>query len=282
MPLIRWTSRSPATPVPYSFQQRQRAKVNGSKGFFGTVPCQVSQSRVCGDRSGGGGYSQAPVGSLRPSVASIRLRSPIAPLAIEFLGLGTKDGAGALRADLHDAIGLLCGGHHGQAVCRVVRHGLLAIDILAGSECVHDDLLMPVIGNRDDDGVDIFGVEQFLIAPRGANRFAYDLAGEQMATIVEVRGGNALHAAQLDGSREKPLPSMPTPTMPKRTRSLAAAGSDAANAASESRNIDAGTRDAPAAPAVVCRKVRRESGGIAMKGLPFPETCAVPIVLSSN
>ena len=97
----------------------------------------------------------------------------------------------------------LCGGHHGQAVCRVVRHGLLAIDILAGGECVHDDLLMPVIGNRDDDGVDIFGVEQFLIAPRGANRFAYDLAGELMATIVEIRGGNALHAGQLDGGREQ-------------------------------------------------------------------------------
>src|SRR6266700_1413581 len=26
MPLIKWTSRSPATPVPYSFQQRQRAR----------------------------------------------------------------------------------------------------------------------------------------------------------------------------------------------------------------------------------------------------------------
>ena len=67
IPLIRCTIRSPATPVPYSFQHRQRAKIFGSKGRFGTSPCQVSQSSVAGERSGGGGYTHAPVGSLRPS-----------------------------------------------------------------------------------------------------------------------------------------------------------------------------------------------------------------------
>src|SRR5260370_23399041 len=45
MPLTRWTRRSPARPVPYSFQQRQRAKILGLKGTLGTSPCQVSQSR---------------------------------------------------------------------------------------------------------------------------------------------------------------------------------------------------------------------------------------------
>src|SRR5205807_7271325 len=74
MPLIRWTSRSPASPVPYSFQQRQRAKMLGSKARLGTVPCQVSQSSVRGDRSGGGGYSHAPLGSLRPSHPSTSIR----------------------------------------------------------------------------------------------------------------------------------------------------------------------------------------------------------------
>ena len=82
MPLTRWTSRSPAKPVPYSFQQRQRAKILGSNGRFGTVPCQVSQSSVCGERSGGGGYSQAPVGSFRPSHPSIIISSPSVPCAI--------------------------------------------------------------------------------------------------------------------------------------------------------------------------------------------------------
>src|SRR5437773_1122133 len=56
MPLTRWTSRSPATPVPYSFQQRHRAKILGSNARLGTVPCQVSQSRFLGESSGGGAF----------------------------------------------------------------------------------------------------------------------------------------------------------------------------------------------------------------------------------
>src|SRR5205823_13430537 len=86
-PLIRCTRRSPATPVPYSFQQRQRAKMLGSNARLGTVPCQVSQSRVRGERSGGGGYCHAPVGSLRPSHPSTSIRSPSVPCAISSLAL---------------------------------------------------------------------------------------------------------------------------------------------------------------------------------------------------
>ena len=76
MPLIRWTNRSPATPVPYSLQQRHRAKASGSNGFFGAVPCQVSQSRFCGERSNGGGYSHAPAYStlLRSMGADIKVQ----------------------------------------------------------------------------------------------------------------------------------------------------------------------------------------------------------------
>src|SRR3974390_583569 len=79
MPLTRCTIRSPATPVPYSFQQRQRAKVTGSNGFLGAAPSQVSQSKLSDARPGGGGYSQAPVGSLRPSESSTDSNSPMAP-----------------------------------------------------------------------------------------------------------------------------------------------------------------------------------------------------------
>src|SRR5260370_36773538 len=85
MPLTRCTSRSPATPVPYSFQQRQRAKylgeACGSQGRLVAAPCQVSQSKFSGERSGGGGYSHAPVGSLRPSEASTKVRAPRMPEA---------------------------------------------------------------------------------------------------------------------------------------------------------------------------------------------------------
>src|SRR5687768_10343162 len=80
-PLIRCTSRSPATPVPYSFQARQLAKMRGLNEIFGAVPSQVFQSRFCGDRSGGGGYCHAPLGSLRPSEPSTSVNSPSIPCA---------------------------------------------------------------------------------------------------------------------------------------------------------------------------------------------------------
>src|SRR5204862_6940406 len=72
----------PATPVPYSFQQRQRANAYGANAFFGAVPCQVSQFRVAGGRSGGGGYSHAPVGSSLPSHPSTNIMSSSIPCAI--------------------------------------------------------------------------------------------------------------------------------------------------------------------------------------------------------
>src|SRR5439155_26847554 len=91
MPLTRWTRRSPASPVPYSFQQRQRAKylgdMSGSHGRFVASPCQVSQSKLASDRSGGGGYTHAPVGSLRPSEPSTRVRVPTVALARSSLAL---------------------------------------------------------------------------------------------------------------------------------------------------------------------------------------------------
>ena len=80
MPLTRCTIRSPPTPVPYSFQQRQRAKRSALNGILGASFSHVSQSSVVVDRSVGGGYSQAPVGSLRPRVISTCSISPIDPL----------------------------------------------------------------------------------------------------------------------------------------------------------------------------------------------------------
>lgn len=72
----------------------------------------------------------------------------------------------------------------------------------------------------------------------------------------------------------RPEPSIPTPTIPNRTRSLAE--SDWKNGVRESstrpmepdargcagRVLD--TREAPAAPAVVCRNLRREKKGLFM------------------
>ena len=63
MPLTRWTSRSPATPVPYSFQQRQRAKMQRiERSLRARRPAMCPSRAFCGERSGGGGYCHAPVG----------------------------------------------------------------------------------------------------------------------------------------------------------------------------------------------------------------------------
>src|SRR5438477_13012771 len=85
IPLTKCTSRSPATPVPYSFQQRHRAKMKGSNERLGTVPCHVSQSRFLGERSGGGGYYHAPEGSMRTNQPSTSFRSTSVLWAIRLL-----------------------------------------------------------------------------------------------------------------------------------------------------------------------------------------------------
>ena len=65
--------------------------------------------------------------------------------------------------DLHNPIRLLRRRHHRQPIRRRMRHRLLAIHILARAHRVHHHLLMPVVGNRHDDRVDILRVQQFLI-----------------------------------------------------------------------------------------------------------------------
>ena len=183
MPLTRCTMRSPATPVPYSFQQRQRAKVIGSKGFLGAVPSQVSQSKLSGERPGGGGYSHAPVGSLRPRESSTESSSPMAPCIVELLGFGEQGGADALRADLHDASGFFGGGNHGGSVCHSVGHRLLAVNVFAGGDGVDDDLFVPVVGHGDDERLDVMVGEELLILARGHDVGADDFFGEELAAV---------------------------------------------------------------------------------------------------
>ncbi len=195
MPLIKWTSRSPATPVPYSFQQRQRAKIRGSNARLGTVPCHVSQSRFCGERSVGGGYSHAPVGSLRPSESLDQHQIAEHALRDQFPGFGADHRTHALRADLDDASGFLRGRHHLHAFRGAVRHGLFDVNIFARAERVHDDLLVPMVGNGGDDAVDVFVLEQFVIA-----------AGDG-----KVGAGQSLGPGYGGHHKDRRLPRIPTP-----------------------------------------------------------------------
>src|SRR5690242_8325816 len=78
IPLSRWTIRSPPTPVPYSFQHRQRANRYLSSGILGASLSHVSQSTFWGERSSGGGYCHAPLGLFLPKLNSTISISPMA------------------------------------------------------------------------------------------------------------------------------------------------------------------------------------------------------------
>src|SRR5690242_9512490 len=64
----------------------------------------------------------------------------------------------------------------------------------------------------------------------------------------------------------KPVPSMPTPTIPKRTRLL---GESLASIGSGERRTVLAAREAPAAPALVCRNSRRETRKFFMRAISF-------------
>ena len=83
-----------------------------------------------------------------------------------------------------------------------MRHGLLAVHVLAGGNGVDDDLLMPMIGNGNDNRVDLFVIEQLFVAPRGLDGLADDLFREFVAAVVKIAGGNALDAGKRDSGRQ--------------------------------------------------------------------------------
>ena len=105
-----------------------------------------------------------PVGP--PPIAAVTLRIlPIRPSRT------MRDGeqehavvvAPLLRADLHDAVGLL--GDLAELLPLVdrERERLLAVDVLAGLHGVDADLGVPVVGRADDDGVDVLAVEDLAV-----------------------------------------------------------------------------------------------------------------------
>src|SRR5216684_2553673 len=82
------------------------------------------------------------------------------------------------------------------------------------------------------------------------------------------------------------LPSIPTPTIPKRTRSLAATGESDANSGSAFRSMAFAASVAPAAPAVVCKNSRRENRSFFMNvislGTAYDGYCLRPILICNS
>src|SRR5664279_1833425 len=142
--------RSPPTPVPYSFQQRQRAKRSALNGILGASFSQVSQSRVAVDRSVGGGYSQAPVGSFRPRVISTCSISPIAPpLYI------SRAFSQSIELTLWEPIStiLLFFCNHIKTIGDCMRHRFLTVYIFPGIAGIDNYSFMPVIRHSSNDTI---------------------------------------------------------------------------------------------------------------------------------
>ena len=75
-----------------------------------------------------------------------------------------------------------------------MRHGFLAVDVFARGQSIDHHLLMPMIGYSNDDGVDLFVVQQLLVAARRLDRLSYDFSCQFMTAIIEISRSYAFDA----------------------------------------------------------------------------------------
>jgi len=76
-----------------------------------------------------------------------------------------------------------------------MRHRLLAIDVFAGGTGILKDLEMVVIHGGDQDGVDVFAVENRTIVAGGGDAWiVYGFARSRVTAVVEIAYRDALNA----------------------------------------------------------------------------------------
>ena len=204
----------------------------------------------------GGGYSQRPGGIVASEGSLDQVHIADRALRDHLFRLSVDHGTDALGADLHDASGLFLRIRHVEALGRGVRHGFFAIHILARAHRVDHDLLVPVVGNGDDEAVDILVVEQFLIAARGgkigvADDFFGQSRGGRRTGRRQPRTRTPGNVMAVVSSGE---PCMPMPMMPRRTRSLAGTGRGEAKLSVSRKTVLAPIN----APLLVGRRFPRE------------------------
>ena len=114
------------------------------------------------------------------------------------LGFEEEIGAAALDADLRDAFGCAHGLDDGEAFVDRVGHGLFEIDVLARGGGIDGHAGMPVVGRRDDYGIEGLIVEQAAVIAVGLR--AGGSLGERglEVGVVDVADGRHLGAAFLE------------------------------------------------------------------------------------
>jgi hypothetical protein len=82
-------------------------------------------------------------------------------------------------------------------------HGLFAVNGFSSPNRVDDKLFMPMIGDGGQDAVDFFVVKEIFVAARDVETgFGGDFAGEEMAAVVKICGGDAFDAREGEGVGE--------------------------------------------------------------------------------
>src|SRR6476620_10199356 len=60
-----------------------------------------------------------------------------------------------------------------------------------------------MVRRGNDDGVDVFGIEQSLIATCGANRLADNFLRQFVASVIKISSSHTFDTGKLDGSGEQ-------------------------------------------------------------------------------
>src|ERR1700722_2504700 len=85
-----------------------------------------------------------------------------------------------------------------------MRHGLFAVDVFAGGAGVFEDVAMLVVGDGDNNGIDVFAIEDGAIFAGDVDAGVTDsLAGGGVAAVVEIAGSDAFHSGDESGGLEK-------------------------------------------------------------------------------
>ena len=88
---------------------------------------------------------------------------------------------------------------HGEPVFDGVRHGLLAVHVFAGGAGVFEDAAVVVVHGGDDDGIDVFAVEDGAVVASGEDAGIPDgFAGGDVASVIEIADTDALDAGNAE------------------------------------------------------------------------------------
>ena len=163
----------------------------------GSGPSRSSRARRRSESS----IARRRSSELRLYRASMACTLPIEPGLDQLLDLVVEDRAGVLAADLEDGLGLLLGGDDVRPFVDAADHRLLAVDGLAGLHGVDRHPGVPVVGNADQDRVDVLAGEDLAIVDIGLDLVAEDFLGMGAPAFVQVGGGDQLDAGDLEGTR---------------------------------------------------------------------------------